>query len=76
LTPPRRRGIRAVIPRRRGPPGRTANFNRQTCRERNVIERCAHFLGRRSEKTAVNFLTVVRLAIIHRYLKIGVRDRT
>jgi transposase len=65
----RRRGIGAVIPRRKDQPRRGPDrFDRAAYRRRNVIERCVNLLkenrrlGTRYEKLAVNFVALVKLA--------------
>jgi transposase len=71
----RRRGIRAVIPTRQD---QRANprFDRNTYRRRNVIERCVGWLkenrrlATRYEKLAVNYLAVVKLAMIRQCLRL------
>jgi transposase len=67
----RRRGIGAVIPRRKDQPRRGPDrFDREAYRRRNVIERCANLLkgnrrlGTRYEKLAVNYLALVKLAAV------------
>lgn len=77
------RGIRAVIAekederRRRGEP---QLFDRKRYRRRNVIERCVGWLkecrrvATRFEKLAVNFLAMIKLAMIRRYLKTHLSD--
>ncbi len=68
----RGRGLRAVIPRRKGqrPGDRRGKFDRDTHRRRNVVERCVGWLkgdrrlGTRHEKLAVNFLAFAQLAVI------------
>jgi transposase len=71
--------IQAVIPRRtdqQGRPGCRNDFDRQSYRRRNVIERCVGWLkgnrrlGTRYEKLAVSFLALVKLAMIQRYLRL------
>lgn len=72
-----RRGIKAVIPGRRGqrPDHRRVRFDREAYRRRNVVERCANFFKehRRSgtpyEKPAANFLAPVKLAAIRHCFK-------
>lgn len=73
----RERGIKAVIPRRANEPRRgNESFDRETYRRRNVIERCMNWLkearriGTRYEKLAVNFLAMIKLAIIRRYFRL------
>ena len=63
--------------------GRRRVFDKDTYRRRSVIECCVGWLkecravGTRFEKTAVNFLAMVKLAIIQRYLRIlDSSDRT
>ena len=79
----RRRGIRAVIPyrsnqRRHGPD----TFDREAYRERNIVERCVGWLkecrriATRYEKLAVNFLTMLKVAIIERHLRMAFLNRT
>ena len=78
----RQRG--AVIPQREDQKqrhrGRPLKFDRQACRERNAIERCIGWLkecrglSARHEKLAENFLAMVNLAMIQRYLAIGFSD--
>jgi transposase len=73
-------GIKAVIPPRksRGKPhrGRPITYDQQFYRARNVIERCVGWLkecrsvATRYEKLAVNYLQMVKLAIIERYLRL------
>lgn len=80
------RGIGAVIPEKRRPDGSPApglsSQKRQTYRRRNVIERCigwlkhARRIATRYEKTAVNFLAMLKLAMIQHYFKTHLRDAT
>jgi transposase len=82
----RRRGIRAVIPEKSKPygrgPGRPPRFDAPTYRRRNVIERCigwlkhARRMATRYEKTAVNFLAMLKLVMIQHYFKTHLRDTT
>ena len=82
----RRRNIQAVIPEKSKPhgrkPGRPPGFDRETYRRRNVVERCVGWLkharriATRFEKLAVNFLAMLKLAMIQRYLRIHLRDTT
>jgi len=68
--------IRAVIPRRSNErqDGRMA-FDREAYRRRNVVERCVGWLkecrriATRFEKLALNFLAMLKLAIIEQYLR-------
>lgn len=76
----RRHGMQAVIPpkqlmgKRR--PGRPLTYDKAAYRQRNVIERCIGWLKERRslatrfEKLAVNYMTLVQLAFIQRYLRI------
>jgi transposase len=78
--------IAAVIPEKSKPhgrkPGRPPNFDREAYRRRNVIERCigwlkhARRIATRYEKTAVNFLAMLKLAMIQHYFKTHLRDAT
>jgi len=71
----RARGIRAVIPTRSNQRA-NAHFDRATYRERNIIERLVGWLkesrrlATRYEKLAVNFLAMVKLAMIQRCLRL------
>jgi transposase len=57
------------------------HFDHQTYRRRNVIECCVGWLkecrriATRFEKLAINFLAMLKLAIIQRYLKLEFSDR-
>ena len=78
----RQRGIRAVIPPRKrvahAKPrqGRPVTYDKQHYRARNVVERCVGWLkehrslATRYDKLAVNYLTLVKLAFIRRYLSV------
>ena len=73
----RRHRIGVVIPRRRDQRGYgQVPFDRAAYRGRNVVERCVGWLKEarrlltRFEKLAVNFLAMVTLAMIERYLRI------
>ena len=81
----RRHKIEAVIPQRsdqiaqhRGPP---LKFDKDAYRQRSIIERCIGWLkecrrlATRFEKLAVNFLAMIKVAILERYLKIAFSDR-
>lgn len=71
----RRRGIRAVIPTRKDQRP-NPRFDQPTYRRRNVIERLVGWLkesrrlATRFEKLAVNFLAMVKLAMIQRCLRL------
>ncbi len=83
----RRHRIGAVIPQRSDQSarhrGRPLAFDKEAYRRRSVIERCIGWLkecrriGTRFEKLALNFLAMIKLAIIRRYLRIiDLSDRT
>jgi transposase len=65
----RRRGIRAIIPRRKDEP-QQRRFDRERYRARNRVERCINRLKQyrrvatRYEKLAVNYLAMVTIAAI------------
>ena len=67
----RRRGIKAVIPTRKDQRP-NPRFDKAAYRRRNIVERCIGWLkesrrvGTRFEKLAVNFLAMVKLAMIRR----------
>jgi transposase len=71
----RRRGIKAVIPTRKDQ-RRNPHFDREAYRRRNVVERCVAWLkesrrlATRHEKLAVNFLAMVKLAMIRRCFRV------
>lgn len=74
------RRIKAVIPEKAKPHGRKRGrppkFDREAYRRRNVVERCIGWLkicrriATRSEKLAVHFLAMVKLAMIQRCLRL------
>lgn len=81
----RRRRITPVIPSRSGQhtgqrPQR--GFDHDAYRQRNAVERCIGWLkhcrrvGTRYEKLALNYLAIVKLALIRRYLNIAFSDTT
>lgn len=82
----RSRRIKAVIPEKAKPygrkRGRPPNFDRDAYRRRNVVERTIGFLkharriATRYEKTAVNFLAMLKLAMIQHSFKYHLRDAT
>ncbi len=82
----RAHGIAAVIPEKTKPhgrrPGRPPELEQEAYRRRNVVERCigwlkhARRIATRYEKTAVNFLAMLKLAMIQRYFRIYLRDTT
>jgi transposase len=68
--------IQAVIPRRGSDSAAAADFDRERYRGRNVIERlvgrlkeCRRIFSR-FEKTAVNYLGMLKLGMIRLYLKL------
>ena len=73
----RRRGIKAVIPRRKDPrpDDRRHRFDKVLYRKRAAVEQCVGWLkenravGTRFDKLAVNYLAGVHLAMIRRYLR-------
>ncbi|WP_231871424.1 IS5 family transposase [Planctomyces sp. SH-PL62] len=78
----RRRGIKAVIPTRKDQ-RRSPTFDAEAYRRRNIVERCILWmkenrrLATRFEKLAVNFLAMVKLAMIRRCFRlIEPSDRT
>ena len=78
-------GIRSVIPLRedqRAKQYRTdLAFDRQAYKDRNVVERCVGWLKEcrriltRFEKLAVNYLAMIKIAMIERLLRIWLSDR-
>jgi transposase len=80
------RRFTAVIPEKYKPhgrkPGRPLVLDAETYRRRNVIERSISWLKQarriatRYEKLAVNFLAMLKLAMIQRYLRNYLRDTT
>ena len=72
----RRRGIQAIIPRKKNERPSHRPFDTETYRRRNVIERCVCWLkenrrlATRYEKLATNFLAMVKLAMIRRCLRL------
>ena len=74
----RQHRIKDVIPRKRGShgeSGRASGFDREAYRRRNVVERCIGWLkecrrvGTRFEKLAVNYLAMLKLAMIQLCLR-------
>jgi len=80
----REHSIQAVIPRRtdQHPGDRRHRFDRQLYRRRSVVEQAVCWLkecrrlGTRFEKLAVNFVAMIHLAFIERYLRVAFSDRT
>lgn len=74
----KRNRIKDVIARRRDQrqPGDDGDFDTRTYRRRNVVERCVGWLkecrriATRFEKLAVNFLAMLKLGFIRRYLRL------
>ena len=74
----RRHRIQAIIPQKsdelRRHRGRPINFDREIYRQRNVVERCIAWLkenrriAMRYEKLAINYLGMLKLAILKRYI--------
>jgi len=71
----KRRRIAAVIPTRSNQPVQP-DFDRETYRRRNVVERCVGWLkenrrlGTRHEKLAITFTAMAKWAIIGRYFRL------
>ncbi len=82
----RRHAVRGIIPQRSDQKarhrGRPLSFDREAYRRRNVIECCIGWLkecrriATRFEKLALNFLAMVKIAIMQRYLRLLFPDRT
>lgn len=78
----RRRGIKAVIPRRKDqrPRDGRVRFDKETYKRRAVVEQCVGWLkecrsvATRFDKLAVNYLATVKLAMIERYLRLLTRS--
>jgi len=76
----RRHRVRAVIPEKTKPYGRKCgrppSLDKAAYRRRNVVERCIGWLkicrriATRSEKLAMHYLAMVKLAMIQRYLRL------
>jgi transposase len=79
-------GIKAIIPQRDDQRayhhGRPLEFDKDSYRRRSIVEQCIGWMkecrriGTRFEKLAVNFLAMVKLAMIQRYLRFSFSDRT
>jgi len=78
------RGIEAVIPYKDNEAARhdpTMEFDKETYRRRSIVEQVVGWLkecrrvATRYEKLAINFLAMVKLAMIKRTLKIAFSDR-
>lgn len=78
----RAHGICPVIPYRSNQPSGRSFLDKDTYRRRSVIEQCVGWLkecrriGTRFEKLAINFLAMLKLAIIERCLKLTFSNRT
>jgi transposase len=78
----RRRGIKAVILRRKDqrPDDRRVKFDREAYRRRAAVEQCVGWLkecravATRFHKLAVNYLATLKLAMIERYLRLLARN--
>jgi transposase len=78
-------GAEAVIPMREDQlkqcKGKPPKFDKRAYRRRGVIEQCIGWLkecrriGTRFEKLAINFLAMLKLGMIQRYLKLMFSDR-
>ena len=74
--------IQGVIPQkeneRRSHRGRPLKFDRDAYRQRNVVERCIGWLKEnrriacRYEKLAINYLGMLKLGMVQRYLKLAI----
>lgn len=78
-------GIKPLIPRKDNEKLRhdgRSKFDKQTYRRRSIVEQTICWLkecrriGTRYEKLAINFLAMMKLAMIQRCLKIAFSDRT
>jgi transposase len=71
-------GIQPVIPSKvtEDRAARGVKFDRKAYRQRNIIERLIRWLKEsrrifsRFEKTAINYLAMLKIACIHRYLRL------
>jgi transposase len=75
----RRRGIKAIIPTKRKQhikPGRPCELDSEKYRKRNTVERCIGWLkccrriATRFEKLAVHFVSMIKMAMIQRCLRL------
>lgn len=81
----RRHGIKAVIPQKSDEihrhRGRPIKFDREAYRQRNVVERCIGWLkenrriATRYEKLASNYLGMLKLAMIKKYMACAFPNR-
>lgn len=82
----RQHGIKAIIPQKsdeiRRHRGRPLNFDREAYRQRNVVERCIGWLkenrriATRYEKLAINYLGMLKLAMLKKYMTYAFPNRT
>jgi transposase len=78
-------GTEALIPMREDQlaqcKGKPPTFDKRAYRRRSIIEQCIGWLkecrriGTRFEKLAINFLAMLKLGMIQRYLKLAFSDR-
>jgi transposase len=78
-------GTNPLIPLREdqleGYHGKPPKFDKRAYRHRSIIEQCIGWLkecrriGTRFEKLAINFLAMLKLGMIQRYLKLAFSDR-
>jgi transposase len=78
-------GVEPVIPMRDDQlaqcQGKPPKFDKRSYRQRCLIEQCIGWLkecrriGTRFEKLAINFLAMLKLGMIQRYLKLAFSDR-
>ncbi len=81
----REHGIKAVIPLKENQRATLYQtdeaFDREAYKDRNIVERCVGWLKEcrriltRFEKLAVNYLAMIKVAMIERLLKVGLSDR-
>jgi len=81
----RQRGIKPLIPHKENEHARydgRVKFDKQEYKRRSIIEQAIGWLkacrrvGTRFEKLAINFLAMIKLAMIQRCIKITFSDRT
>ena len=79
----RQHKIKPVIPRKSNQPQDDRfQFDEDAYRMRSIIEQCIGWLkecrriGTRFDKLAINFLAMLKLAFIDRYMKMAFSDRT
>jgi transposase len=81
----RQHGIKAIIPQKsdeiRRHRGRPVKFDRDAYRQRNVVERCIGWLkeyrriATRYEKLAINYLGMLKLAMLKKYMACAFPNR-